>query len=348
MREKESGRYILRAATRADLDSYVSLARATGGGFTTLPADEAILGPRLARTEAAFAADIQQPGGEDYVFVLEDRESGAIIGTSAIYSKLGAAWPFYSFRVSELNRHSPSLSKVVRNKILVLTSDFDACTEVGGLFLLDPFRGTAAGRLLSLGRFLFMADHRPRFADHVVAELRGRVRPDNSSAFWDAVGQHFFDLPFQEADLFGALNGNQFIADLIPSHPIYVNMLPAEAREVIGVAHIEGGGALRLLMQQGFVDDGYVDIFDAGPTVHCPTGTIHAVRESQSTILQGVDMNQTAAPSVPALIATGTAAEFRATIGTITRSPQDEIKIDAASAEALNLGRESQVRVLVV
>jgi arginine N-succinyltransferase len=348
VRDQDPGRFVLRAAKRADLDSYVSLARATGGGFTTLPADEAVLAPRLAKTEAAFAADIQQPGGEDYVFVLDDMDSGNIAGTSAIYSKLGSSWPFYSFRVSELNRHSPSLSKVVRNKILLLTSDFDACTEVGGLFLLNQFRGTMAGRLLSLGRFLFMADHRPRFADHVVAELRGRVRPDNSSAFWDAVGQHFFDLPFQEADLFGAINGNQFIADLIPSHPIYVNMLPAEAREVIGVAHIEGGGALRLLMQQGFVDDGYVDIFDAGPTVHCPTGTIHAIRESQSTVVCAVNADNSAVDTELAMIATGIAADFRCTIGDITRNSDGEITIDAASAEALDLGIGYLVRVLAV
>ncbi len=115
MSDPDLGRYVLRTAKQADLASYMALAQATGGGFTTLPADANILSPRLIKTEAAFAANIQHPGGEDYVFVLEDREDGTIIGTSAIYSKLGASWPFYSFRVSELNRHSPMLSKVVRN-----------------------------------------------------------------------------------------------------------------------------------------------------------------------------------------------------------------------------------------
>jgi arginine N-succinyltransferase len=348
MPDGDLGRYVLRTAKLSDLASYLSLARATGGGFTTLPADEAILSPRLTKNEEAFAADIAHPGGEDYVFILDDRNGDTVIGTSAIYSKLGASWPFYSFRVSELNRHSPALSKVVRNKILVLTSDFDDCTEVGGLFLLERCRGTVAGRLLSLGRFLFMADHRPRFADHVVAELRGRVDDKNESPFWNALGQHFFDMPFQKADLFGAVHGNQFIADLIPSHPIYVNMLPVDAQEVIGVPHKEGGGALRLLMQEGFVDDGYVDIFDAGPTVHCSTDAIRSVRESQSAVIGTVMSGASAAVSQMALIATGTAADFRCTVGGITLNSKGNVNIDAASAKALRLDTGSLARILFV
>ena len=35
------------------------------------------------------------------------------------------------------------------------------------------------------------------------------------SPFWDGVAGRFFGMNFQEADYFNAINGNQFIADLM-------------------------------------------------------------------------------------------------------------------------------------
>jgi arginine N-succinyltransferase len=119
-------------------------------------------------------------------------------------------------------------------------------------------------------------------------------------------------------------------------------------QDVIGVAHIEGGGALRLLMQEGFVDDGYVDILDAGLTVHCATDTIRSIRESQSAMIRAVTAHDPATISEPALIATGTSADFRCTAGAITWDSEGGINIDEASAGALNLGIGSLVRVLAI
>ena len=47
-------------------------------------------------------------------------------------------------------------------------------------------------------------------------------------------------MSFQEADEFNAIHGNQFIADLMPKHPIYTAMLPESARAVIGLPHPVG------------------------------------------------------------------------------------------------------------
>src|SRR3546814_2949300 len=69
------------------------------------------------------------------------------------------------------------------------------------------------------------------------AELRGVVDEAGASPFWDGVAGRFFGMTFQEADAFNAIHGNQFIADLMPKHPIYTAMLPESARE-IGRAHV--------------------------------------------------------------------------------------------------------------
>ena len=49
----------------------------------------------------------------------------------------------------------------------------------------------------------------------------------------------FFGMSFQEADEFNAVNGHQFIADLMPKTPIYIDMLTDSARAVIGQCLLE-------------------------------------------------------------------------------------------------------------
>ena len=59
-------------------------------------------------------------------------------------------------------------------------------------------------------------------------------------------------------------------------------MLPEKARAVIGQPHPSGKGALRMLEAEGFMWDGYVDIFDGGPTVVARTDQIKAVADSRA------------------------------------------------------------------
>src|SRR3546814_14367205 len=61
----------------------------------------------------------------------------------------------------------------------------------------------------------------------------------------------------QEADEFNAVNGNQFIADLMPKTPIYTAMLTDSARSVIGMPHPNGRAAMRMLETEGFTNPGY-------------------------------------------------------------------------------------------
>ncbi|HEY5862690.1 MAG TPA: arginine N-succinyltransferase, partial [Casimicrobiaceae bacterium] len=71
-----------------------------------------------------------------------------------------------------------------------------------------------------------------------------------------------------------------FIAELMPKHPVYVNLLPEAARDAIAAVHVDTAPARAMLEQEGFRYEGYVDIFDAGPTVECFRENIDAVRRS--------------------------------------------------------------------
>ncbi len=286
-----AGEWRVRPARSGDLPAVLELARLTGGGFTNLPADEAALARRIAWSDASFARTEAAPHNELYLLLLEEVATGRIGGTGMVFSRIGAEWPFYSYKISTLTQTSKELARTLRIEFLSLTSDFDGASEVGGLFLHPDLRTGGLGRLLARARYLFIAQHRARFGDRLIAELRGVMDADGHSPFWDALGRKFFGISFPEADAFNAIKGNQFIADLMPRHPIYTNILPDAARAAIGQPHTSGRAALAMLLAEGFAFDNYVDIFDGGPTVNARTDdlkTIRGARESEIAALADV------------------------------------------------------------
>lgn len=269
---------IIRTARAGDIDALLGLAALTGGGMTNLPHDRDWIVEKVAWSERSLAADIMQPDNEFYMLVLEDEETGNVLGTASLYSRLGATWPFYSYKVHRITHVSHDLERSVSTEVLHLVNDFDGASEVGGLFLHPDARSGGLGSLTARSRYLFIARHRQRFGDRVVAELRGWT-DHGVSPVWDAIGKPFFGAEFHDADRHNALHGNQFIADLMPRYPIYVTMLPKAACEAIGRPHEGSVPARRMLEAEGFVYDGYVDIFDGGPTLSARTGDIRTIRE---------------------------------------------------------------------
>jgi arginine N-succinyltransferase len=237
----------LRAAHPRDLEPLYEMAKLTGGGFTNLPADRKALARKLERAAAAYAREDDTIADEQFVLVLERPETGEVRGTCQLMTQVGQQWPFYSYRLNTLTQHSEELKRTVRAEMLSLVTDLEGSSEVGGLFLHPNERAGGLGLLLARSRYLFIAMHRARFADRILAELRGVLDERGGSPFWDGVAGRFFGMTFQEADYFNAINGNQFIADLMPKHPVYVAMLSDSARSAIGVPHPSGRAAMRML-----------------------------------------------------------------------------------------------------
>ena len=224
-----------------------------------------------------------------FVFVLENTATGEVRGTCQIFSAVGQKWPFYCYRIGALTQHSEELGRTFRADILNLSTDLEGTTEVGGLFLHPGERSGGLGMLIARSRYLFIRNHRARFADQTLAELRGVIDEAGGSPFWDGVAGRFFGMNFQDADEFNAKHGNQFIADLMPKHPVYIAMLPENARAVIGVPHPSGRAAMRMLEDEGFAWENYVDIFDGGPTMTARTDQIRSVREAEDSRMSAID-----------------------------------------------------------
>ncbi len=58
-------------------------------------------------------------------------------------------------------------------------------------------------------------------------------------------------MEFRDADEFNSVNGNQFIADLMPKSPVYVALLSEAAQAVIGRPHDRGVPAMKMLDRRG-------------------------------------------------------------------------------------------------
>jgi arginine N-succinyltransferase len=324
--------HIIRPSRLDDLDALYQMAKITGGGFTNLPPDRELLEARLARSAAGFAKETDEPGDDLYLFFLEELSSGRLLGTVQIFSMVGQTVPFYSYRINLLTQHSRELKRSFHSEILTLTTDYKGCSEVGGLFLHPRERTAGLGELLARHRYLFMAMHRARFTERTVAELRGVIDESGDSAFWNSLGGRFFGMTFREADEFNALNGHQFIADLMPQHPIYTTLLPSSARNVIGQPHLQGRAAMRMLEKEGFTYEKYVDIFDAGPTMEIRTDDIRTLREAAQCRVVATDLTE--GPQV--LAATGALQDYRCCYAMVAPH-SDGVAIDPAAATALKL-----------
>lgn len=329
--------FVIRAATPRDVQPLYEMAKLTGGGFTNLPADRKALAQKLERSAEAFDRIDDTLGDDLYMLALGNTATGDVRGTCQIFSQVGQRWPFYSYRIGTLTQHSQELQRTFRADMLTLSTDLEGCSEVGGLFLHPGERAGGLGMLLARSRYLFIAMHRERFADRIIAELRGVIDESGGSPFWDGIAGRFFGMGFQEADQFNAIHGNQFIADLMPKHPIYTAMLSDAARAVIGKPHPSGRAAMRMLENEGFAFDNYIDIFDGGPTMLARTDHVRSIAGARM-----MTVNRLARGGTKALVATGRLADFRAGYAMIDVA-DDGVTIDPDAATALDVTIGSSV-----
>jgi arginine N-succinyltransferase len=272
---------IIRPIEHDDYSSLREIAQESGIGFTSLPVNEVLLKSKIDKSIHAFAKTVTQPGDESYLFVMQDQETKHVVGTSGIASSVGLDDPFYHYHLSKVVHASRELNIYNTADILTLCNDYTGVSEICTLFLRQNARQGLNGRLLSKFRFLFMMEHRSRFAETIIAEMRGINDENGQSPFWQWLEEHFFSMDFPTADYLTGIGQKQFIAELMPKYPIYVSLLSKQAQAVIGQVHEKTKPALQLLEQEGFSCRGYVDIFDAGPTVEANLKHIRSAQASR-------------------------------------------------------------------
>ena len=77
---------VIRPIRADDYPALYSIAVESGHGFTSLPVNDELLMRKISRSEQSFNKQVSSPGDEGYLFVLEDTQSGEIVGTTGIVS----------------------------------------------------------------------------------------------------------------------------------------------------------------------------------------------------------------------------------------------------------------------
>lgn len=341
---------VIRPITEQDLGALVEMARESGIGVTSLPDNPELMERKVHRAVASFRQELA-PEEAHYIFVLQETPDGPPVGLCGIEARIGRDEVWYNYRLGEVIQASRALALYRRTPTLFLGNDLTGATEIGSLFLRKPWRGNRTGAVLSKCRFLFLACFPQLFSDRVIAEMRGYSDEAGNSPFWEGLGRRFFNMEFSDADFLTGSGDKVFIAELMPKFPIYVPMLPLAAQQVIATVHPRTEAALAMLRAEGFRENGYVDIFDAGPTLECSLKQIGGVQRSELLHVRLSRPGRNAGgdgrgPKPQWLISNERFADFRViSAATITRDGT-ELTLDPAQARQLQVDAGDPVRVL--
>ena len=331
---------VIRPIRGDDLDALLAMAKEAGAGFTSLPPVREFLAKKIELSERSYSATISEPGHERYMFVLEDTDTGRIGGCCAVEAACGLDEAFYNYHIGMTVHACRELDVYNKFPTLYLTNDYTGTSVMCSLYLSPEFRRGGAGRLLSKCRFMLMAQYPDRFAQRVIAEMRGISDAEGKSPFWESLGRHFFGIEYDRAEHLVGMGNKSFIAELMPKHPVYARLLSKEAQDAMGQVHPHTAPALHLLEQEGFRMQGYIDIFDGGPAVEAPLSEIRTIRHSQ---VLPVKIGQPK-PGARHLIANSELQNFRCTLAEL--APEGEhITLSSELAAGLQVVEGEPVRL---
>lgn len=331
---------LIRPVAVSDHSEILSLAHEAGIGMTSLPEDADVLKEKIDKAVASFAGDKEVSGNEHFLFALEDTKTKKLVGTTGVVAHVGLKHPFYSYKLSTIVQASDVVGVYSRQRVLHMVNDYTGASEIGSLFLLPEYRRDGIGKFLSRCRYLLMAEFSELFSDMVISEIRGVQDANGDSPFYKNLAENFFQMDFKRADFVNATMGGQFISDLMPKYPIYVNLLDARAQAVIGLPLEASKPALRLLEDEGFRYQGYIDVFDAGPTMQVERKQIRTVRKSKRMPI--IEIKQLTAPK-QSIIATTNLADFRIGLAGLEEG-KNGVAIESETAKSMRLQIGDMVR----
>jgi arginine N-succinyltransferase len=351
MTEPSPGALVLRPCRLGDLGAVERIAAAAPVGIGSLPSDREKLYDKIRASSHAFSSEVDVAGEEIYFFVLEEPASGRIVGTSGIAAAAGFGDRFYSYRNEFIVHASQELGASNKIHALHLCHDLTGASLLTSFYIEPAWEATVWPHLLSRARLLFMAEHPQRFAERLAAEFPGVCDEAGTSPFWDALGRRFFNLGYPQAEQLAGGRSKRFIAELMPQYPVYVPLLPAPAQLAIGQLHPAGELPFRLLVDEGFEAETYIDVFDGGPTMEARWPTLASLRHQRRCRARQAGAGELpAGPGVPHLVANCSTQQFRASIvelpAGVLPEAGGELPLTAGQLVLLELSPGDDVRVV--
>lgn len=262
--------YVVRPVEPADVGALETLLAASMPGVHTLPRTREKIAALVERSVASFAAHVDIPSEETYLFVLESVDAsgkpGELAGTAAIHASAGSNGTYFAFRNDVIQQVSRDLNISHSVHALTLCSELTAYSQLSGFTIRHRDSAGLEAALLSRARLLYAVLAPHRFGDRFFVPLAGVTDENGQSPFWDALGRKFFKMDFLDAErTIGGARNRTLIVELMPHYPVYVPLLPGPAQAAMGQIHPDGELSFDLLTEEGFEADEYIDIFDGGP-----------------------------------------------------------------------------------
>ncbi|WP_345814278.1 arginine/ornithine succinyltransferase subunit alpha [Paraburkholderia sp. PREW-6R] len=332
----------VRPGRLADLDALEQMARTAQPVLHSLPHDRRALEARIALSEDSFRADVDFPGEEFYLFVLEESESGKLMGTASIVAAAGYSDPFYAFRNDALIHASRELHVNRKIHALTMSHELTGKSRLAGYYIDPSLRGHAAAHLMSRARMMYIAANRKRFTPEVFSLLLGVTDDSGVSPFWEAVGRKFFGRDFKDIEIESGGRSRTFIAEVMPTYPVYVPLLPEAAQRVLGEPDSKALLAYDIHLEEGFETDRYIDIFDAGPVLTAQVDRSACVARNETRVVQQGNAN--AAGAMYLIAHNGADGEFRCVLGELSADRKAGASLPQAALSVLAVNEGDTVR----
>ncbi|WP_182915807.1 arginine N-succinyltransferase [Massilia cavernae] len=282
--------YVVRPVEMADLPRLEMLCRRDNQRVHTLPQSRHGLAALVEQSVASFQSRPALPADERYTFVLESAADGALAGTASLVAQAGGGASFLAFRQDMMQQVSPDLDVSNNVDMLMLCSDLSGYSQLAGYHAPGPAIGHEHKCLLGRARLMYAALAPQRFAHKFFASLPGATDGSKRSPFWDAIGRNFFHMDFMQVEkLLGGARNRALIAGLMPHYPVYVSLLPADARAALATVDPLARGGFEMLCDEGFEANDYVDICDGGPLLQASR---HALKSYSSSMRRGVSQRE--------------------------------------------------------
>ncbi|MBT3176272.1 MAG: hypothetical protein HOG03_07055 [Desulfobacula sp.] len=264
MHKPQDVQFVIRGVSTSDLEMLYSLS--VNDNLLNLPPDKDILREKIKASIASFSpgATVADP---EYIFVLEDLESGEVIGTSTIFVNYASkAHPLYYFTVYDEYNSVEGISVKKDHQLLRLGWETFGISAFGGLIIDPRYRGLPEkrGKQISLIRMLFLGMFPELFHTMIISELMAPLNPDGNNPFWSAVGKKYTGYEYETAFHYARQKDRRFIQDYFPKEDIILYPHQKNLHRSIYSVLDTGRPQQHILTVQGFRYNFRIDPMDGG------------------------------------------------------------------------------------
>ncbi len=335
--------YIVRPVETRDIPSLAELAAGLTHGVHTMAKTPEAIERVVEHSLRSFSSQVDIPSEEYYLFVLENTADSRLVGSAAIAATAGSKGTFFSFRNDAIQQVSRDLNISHSVHALSLCADLTSYSQLLSFFVRRDHHTQPEATLLSRARLMYAALKPERFSDNFFVSLAGYTDPQGRSPFWEALGKKFFQMDFLKAEqLVDGARNRTMIVELMPHYPVYVPLLPGEAQAAMGQVHPESEVPFRILADEGFAPDDFIDIFDGGPILQANKHALNSFINGMKLPVDIVASDKMPHGGQVCLVASDT--QFRALL---TRSPVlqhgRQIRLSQAQSDALNVSQGDSV-----